>query len=83
MCVRCTKLAAELQILRRPKAVDAWLAGKPPTVRFIITELGEDGMVHARASSDDPEDDGPEAAGKNHEEALGELEKLLAKALFS
>lgn len=65
------------------KAVDAWLAGRPPTVRFIIAELEVGGVVHMRASSDEVGDDGPIGIGKTHEEALAELEKLLAKELFS
>ena len=59
------------------KAVDTWLNGKPPTVRFIIAELQTDGSVHIRASSDDRNDDGPTGVGKTHEEALAELERLL------
>jgi len=65
------------------KAVDAWLAGKPDTIRFIIAELGIDGAVHLRASSDEDGDDGPTGIGRTYGEALVELEKLLGKLLFS
>jgi hypothetical protein len=60
------------------KAVDAWLTGKPPTVRFIIAELETDGTTHLRASSDIRYDDGPTGVGRTFDEALAELEKYLA-----
>jgi len=63
--------------------VDAWLTGKPPTVRFIISELGDDGLMYVRASSDDKNDDGPSASGKNYIEALDALEKKLSEKLLS
>ena len=63
-------------------AIDAWLEGKPPTVRFIIAEYGDSGAVRIRAGSDQKYDDGPEAFGANHAEALAALEALLARKLF-
>lgn len=64
--------------------IDAWLAGKPPTVRYVTAELGDDGLVHVRASSDEiGDDDGPRASGKNYIEALDALEKLLSEKLLS
>lgn len=65
------------------KAVDAWLAGKPPEVRFIVAELSASGEVCLRASSDENDDEGPVSVGSTYDEALVELEKLLGKALFS
>lgn len=62
--------------------IDAWLTGKPPTVRFVIAELGDDGLVHVRASSDERYDDGPSASGRNYIEALDALEKKLAEKLL-
>lgn len=63
--------------------IDAWLTGKPPTVRFVIAELGDDGLMHVRASSDEQSDDGPSASGKSYLEALDALEKKLAEKLLS
>jgi hypothetical protein len=59
------------------KAVDAWLHGKPSTVRFIIAELQASGRIQLRASSDDMEDDGPTGEGKDYASALADLERNL------
>jgi hypothetical protein len=59
------------------KAVDVWLTGKPPTVRFIIAEFETNGRTQLRASSDDPGDDGPVGEGADYASALADLERRL------
>jgi len=66
---------------KQVKAVDLWLHGKPPTVRFIIAEFQTDGRIHLRASSDEIADDGPTGEGSDYAGALADLERRLAMKL--